>query len=75
MIVVADAAEQAGALVGRLLLPVLGIVLVVLGNRRRAAARRSPVPQSTGKGLRVTGWVLVVVGVLGALAAGVSTAP
>jgi len=75
MIITADAAEQAGAILGRLLLPVIGIVLIVLGNRKRAAARQSAVPQSTGKGLRITGWVLVVVGVLGALAAGMNTAP
>ena len=75
MIITADAAEQVGAIFGRLLLPIIGIVLIVLGNRKRASARRSAVPTSTGKGLRITGWVLVVVGVLGALAAGVTTAP
>ena len=70
MLVVADAAEQAGALLGRLVLPLVGVLLVVLGTRRRNAARRSPQPGSPGRALIVTGWVVVVLGVLGALAAG-----
>ena len=73
--VLADSAEQLGALTGRLLIPVLGIVLIVIGNRKKAAARRSPQPHAAGKGLIITGWVLLVPGVLGALAAGASTAP
>ena len=68
--IVADAAEQAGALVGRLVLPLIGVLLVVLGTRKRNAARRSPQPGSSGRALVITGWVVVVLGVLGALAAG-----
>ena len=76
MIIVADAAQAAGELVGRLLVPAIGVLLIVLGNRKRAAARRSPVPQSTGKALRVTGWVIVVLSVLGILAtAGANATP
>jgi hypothetical protein len=75
MMIMADAAEQAGTIVGRLLFLGLGIVLIVLGNRRKAEARRSPVPASDGKGLRIAGWIILVLGVLGALAAGVNTAP
>ena len=73
--VLADSAEQPGALTGRLFLPVLGIVLIVIGNRRRTAARQSAQPPAAGKGVVVSGWVLLVLGVLGALAAGVSTGP
>lgn len=62
-----DPAREAGAVVGRLLLPVLGAVLLVVGFRRRDAARRSPVPQSDGKGLRIAGWIVLGVGVLGVL--------
>ncbi|PZA21168.1 hypothetical protein DMO24_11750 [Modestobacter versicolor] len=68
MIIVADAAQAAGEVVGRLLVPAIGVLLIVLGNRKRSAARRSPAPQSTGKGLRVTGWVIVVLSVLSILA-------
>ena len=70
-----DPAEQAGAVVGRLLLPVLGVVLLVVGFRRRDAARRSPVPQSDGKGLRIAGWIVLAVGVLGFLGQVATTAP
>lgn len=70
----ADAAQQAGETVGRLLVPAIGVLLIVLGNRKRTAARRSPVPQSDGKGLRIAGWVIVIVSVLGILAnAGVNS--
>jgi Na+-translocating ferredoxin:NAD+ oxidoreductase RnfE subunit len=74
LIAAADTARQAGAVFGRLLIPLIGIVLIVLGRRKKAAAQRSPVPRSSGKALVIIGWVLVVLGVLGALAA-VSTAP
>jgi len=67
MMIMADA-EQAGMIVGRLLVPAIGVLLIVLGNRKRTAARRSPVPQSDGKGMRITGWVILVVSVLGILA-------
>ena len=70
----ADAAQQAGTIVGRLLIPAIGVLLIVLGNRQRSAARRSPVPQSNGKGMRITGWVIVIVSIVGTLAnAGVNS--
>jgi hypothetical protein len=76
MIINAAAAEQAGALVGRLILPAIGVLLIVLGRRRQAVAGRAPEPRSAGKGLRIAGWIVLVLGVLGALAAGVgSTTP
>jgi len=49
VIIVADAAERGGAVLGRPLLPVIGIVLIVVSDRRRAVARQAPVPQSEGQ--------------------------
>jgi len=63
-----DGARTAGAVVGRLLIPLLGAVLLVLGVRRRRD-RSTP---SRGKGLLTAGSILLLLGVLallGALAA------
>ena len=52
------------------------MLLIVLGRREQAAALRSPEPRKAGKGLVIAGWIVLVLGVLGALAAGVGrTAP
>lgn len=60
-----DSARNAGAVVGRLLFPLIGVVLIVIGSRRR----RDPSTSSRGTGLIVGGAVLLVLGVLGVLAA------
>ena len=59
-----DTAQTAGAVVGRLLIPLLGVVLIVLGSRRRQDRSTS----SRGTGLIVAGAVLLALGVLGVLA-------
>jgi hypothetical protein len=60
-----DAARTAGAVFGRLLLPLLGAVLLVLGLRRRLD-QSTP---SRGKGLMTAGSILLLLGVLGLLGA------
>lgn len=65
-----DPARAAGAVVGRLLFPVLGIVLLVLGQRRRRDASTS----SRGTGLIVAGAVILTLSVLGLLGSLASTA-
>jgi hypothetical protein len=65
-----DTAQTAGAVVGRLLFPLIGMVLIVLGSRRR----RDRSTSSRGTGLIVGGAVLLALGVLGVLAGLASSA-
>jgi hypothetical protein len=60
-----DAARTAGAVFGRLLIPLLGVVLLALGLRRRL----NQATPSRGKGLLTAGSILLCLGLLGALAA------
>lgn len=54
---------DAGVVLGRLWIPVVGVVLIVFGPRRR----RDPSRNSHGTVLIVVGAVLLVVGMFGAL--------
>lgn len=56
-----ETARAAGATAGRLLLHILGIVLLVLGLRRRS----NPSTPSRGTGLVVAGAVLLVLSLAG----------
>jgi len=61
----ADIDYTVGVVLGRLLIPLVGVVLIVLGLRRR----RNPSIDSQGTVLIVVGAVVLVLGVFGALAA------
>lgn len=65
-----DAARTAGAVIGRLFIPLLGAVLPVMGLRRR----RDQTTPSRGKGLMTAGTILLLLGVLGLLGAMAATA-
>lgn len=64
-----DPARTAGAVIGRLLFLGLGVLLLVVGLRRRTATAGS-----RGTALAVTGGIILVLGVLGTAASVASNA-
>lgn len=59
-----DPAVAAGAIIGRLLVPIVGVVLLVAGLRQRGRARAAGDPRATtGRGLIIGGCVVLVLAV------------